>query len=444
MPSHTFSALIGYEVKLKLSSRIWRLLYNAVAVPVLLVFFKAASVVNGKIRRGFEGRRDLFIRLEREIRKYPAGSPWYWVHVSSLGEFEQGKPVVAAIKERNPSAKVVVTFFSPSGYEHARGFKQADLLSYIPLDRPADARRFVDLIRPRAAIFIRYDLWFNHIAALNRRGIPVFVASATVNPRRRRGALAASFLRALYGDARILTISADDEGRFRRLGISAGRIAVMGDTRFDRVWQARESARRRISLPNAVTQSRLIFVVGSSWEEDEAVVLPAIAAVRGKFPSMLTILIPHEPTESNLDRIEAGLNSHFTYLRFSQITSYEGEEILIVDSVGILLSLYSLAAAAFVGGSFKGSVHNVLEPAAFGVPVIVGPTITNSQEAVRLVQEGGAFLVNSDTELSGTLEKIFGDPGFRERAGSVAASFVKARTGATKRFLDALEQEHVL
>lgn len=355
-----------------------------------------------------------------------------------MGEFEQAKPIISALKERNNRARFLATFFSPSGFEHARGFKDVDVFSYIPFDTRRNARRFLNIVRPKVAIFMRYDLWLNHVLELSRRGIPAYVASATMNSQRNRSWLQRSFLNTLYSTTKICTVSMEDAKRFESIGVDPRRLTIMGDTRFDRVWQMKEIARRRTLIPPQIIQNRLVFVVGSSWQEDEGTIIPAVLMVREKFPNMLTILVPHEPTESNLERLETQINAHFSHRRFSEISLYSGEEVILVDSVGILLALYSYATAAFVGGSFKGGVHNVLEPASFGVPILVGPKIMNSQEALELVKHGGAFIVHSAIELAAKLEQLFADAVFRQEIGSAAARFVQMRTGATQRFLEVL------
>jgi len=402
------------------------------------VGFNLAAPFNRKIRKGIQGRRRLFQQLEQQVRSEDLNAEWFWIHSSSMGEFEQAKPIISALKEHNNRARFLATFFSPSGFEHARGFKDADVFSYIPFDTRRNARRFLNIVRPKVAIFMRYDLWLNHVLELSRRGIPAYVASATMNSQRNRSWLQRSFLNTLYSTTKICTVSMEDAKRFESIGVGPRRLTIMGDTRFDRVWQMKEIARRRTLIPPQIIQDRLVFVVGSSWQEDEGTIIPAVLMVREKFPNMLTILVPHEPTESNLERLETQINAHFSHRRFSEISLYSGEEVILVDSVGILLALYSYATAAFVGGSFKGGVHNVLEPASFGVPILVGPKIMNSQEALELVKHGGAFIVHSAIELAAKLEQLFADAVFRQEIGSAAARFVQMRTGATQRFLEVL------
>lgn len=413
------------------------MVYHGVAIPGFWLFFRIGALFQAKVQRGITGRRDLFTRLEEDVR-HLGRSKRIWFHSSSLGEFEQAKPIIAALRKRNRDVDIVVTFFSPSGYEHAKNYKLADLITYIPFDTAANARRFLDLVRPDAAVMVRYDVWPNHIWELARRKVPTLIANATLRSSslRLRWPLR-NFHRHVYESlTSILAVSEDDLNAFRQFGLKEVHLAVIGETRYDQVWQRSEEARTRHLIPPSVLRRRTVFVVGSSWEEDEDVVLPAFRRIAKSDPQGLMILVPHEPTVETLERLEVRL----TYLglrtiRFSDLNDYDHESVILVDSVGILMTLYQYADVAFVGGSFHQGVHNVLEPAVYGIPVLYGPDHENSREAIELAARGGGFVVQDERECLRTLGRLMTNRKLRERAGTQSLRLVKENVGATDRFL---------
>ncbi len=418
----------------------WALIYNALVIPGFWLLFHAAALINRKIRRGIAGRRGLFQNLERRAQNL-GRKRRIWFHSSSLGEFEQAKPIIAALRKKYDSIDILVTFFSPSGYEHARNYSLADLITYIPFDTARNARRFLDILRPDVAVLVRYDVWPNHVWELARRGIPTLIANATLrkNSLRLRWPFRNFHFHVYESLSSILTVSETDVDAFREFGLTRPQLTAVGETRYDQVWQRSEEARLRHLIPETVLRNRRMFILGSSWEEDEDAVLPAFRAMAKSDPAMLMILVPHEPTIETLERLEVRL----TYLglrtiRFSDLNDYSLEHVIIVDSVGILMTLYQYADVAFVGGSFRQGIHNVLEPAVYGIPVLYGPKHQNSQEAVELAERGGGFVVHDEHECLKTLQRLFLDNEFRTRAGAVSLSLVKENVGATNRFLDYL------
>jgi 3-deoxy-D-manno-octulosonic-acid transferase len=415
---------------------LWQFAYSLLVIPFLWTALRLLGLFNAKVRRGIAGRRGLFADLARRTAELPPGKR-VWFHSSSMGEFEQAKPIIAALKRSAPEVRIIVSFFSPSGYEHSRKYPHADVICYLPLDTRRNARRFLDAIGPDAAVFIRYDVWPNHVWELRRRGIPSFIASATMRRQsERRMPVVRLFHHHVY-DAidEILTVSRADVEAFRFFRLRHPRVEAIGDTRFDQVTIRSTEARKHTTLPPGVTAGRKVLVAGSSWPEDEAVLLPAVARLQKEIPDLLTVLVPHEPTEIHLEELERELNGALTHTRFSELNEYAGEQVVVVDSIGILLRLYAHAHVAYIGGSFRQGVHNVLEAAVYGIPVVFGPKHRNSQEPLLLVERGGAFVVADDAELERTLRSLLTNAAGRERAGASAAAFVAANTGATERFL---------
>lgn len=421
--------------------RFWSAFYNLLVIPFLWIAIYVASAFKLKVRRGIRGRRDLFLHLQSHIPHLQSRSKRVWFHSSSLGEFEQAKPIIAELKHRRPDTVVIVSFFSPSGYDHSKNYKLADIITYIPFDSYRNANRFVATLKPNAAVIVRYDIWPNHIRALKRAGTPIFLANATMRAHSSRLVpIVRSFHRTVYNMFDyILTVSERDIDAFGQFHLSSPVLAAIGDTRYDQVWQRSVEAKSRHILPPELTADRRIIVIGSSWDSDEEVLIPALTRLANEHPTLLTILVPHEPTLENVERIERELNGKLTSIRFSDLHDYKNQDVVIIDSVGILMALYQYAEISYVGGGFKQGVHNVLEPAVYGRPVVLGPEHHNSQEAIELAYEGAAFVASNENELYSHLHTLLINESLRQKAGAKAQAFVERNTGATERFLSYLE-----
>jgi 3-deoxy-D-manno-octulosonic-acid transferase len=419
---------------------VWQYLYSYIIIPLLWVLLQAAGLVDRKVRRGIRGRVGLEQLLHKQISSLAPGLR-VWFHASSMGEFEQAKPIIAELKSRHPDVRVITTFFSPSGYDHSRSYQGADVISYLPFDSRAGARMFLETSRPDVAVMVRYDVWPNHIWELHRRGIPVMIANATMRSTTpRRMPVIRSFHHYLY-DAidSILTVSESDIQAFGAFRLRHARLAAIGDTRYDQVSQRSADARRRHIVPAGILEGKKVIVAGSTWPEDEEVLLPAVLRLFAQRQNILLMLVPHEPTVGHLEELEAKLRGRTSSIRFSGLNEYAGEQVIIVDSIGILLTLYASAHLAYVGGSFRQGVHNVLEAAVYGIPVLFGPRHRNSREPLHLVEQGGGFVVNGTEELHRAMENLLVDDAARTAAGERALKFVRSQTGATGRFLDHLE-----
>ncbi|MFQ5798972.1 MAG: 3-deoxy-D-manno-octulosonic acid transferase [Bacteroidota bacterium] len=421
---------------------IWFFLYNVFVLPSFWLLVHLVSLFNEKVRRGIDGRKLLFANLANSVEKLPPGHKRVWFHASSLGEFESAKPIIAACRKRYPPIEIIVSFFSPSGYEHSKSYKLASVITYLPFDSRANARRFIDLIRPDLAIVVRYDLWPNHIWQLKAKRVPIFIANVTLSEdSTQRFPLVRGLHRTLYSmlDG-IFTVSSSDHERFVGLfRLDHPQVEVIGDTRYDQVWMRSQEAKEYHVIPDAVVRRKRILVIGSSWEHDEEVILPVVFKLQKEEKNLLTVLVPHEPTLENLDRVEAVLNGQTTVIRFSNLNDYDGEKTILVDSVGVLLSLYAYADVAIVGGGFHQGVHNVLEPAVFGIPVLFGPKHTNSREAILLVERGGGIAVENQRDLFRRLRSLLEHEKKRKEVGKRAQQLVKDNLGGTERILRHLE-----
>ena len=404
-------------------------LYSYVFITVTYVLFCLFSLVNAKARRGLRGRIGLFQKIKDGLSGIPEEKR-VWFHASSLGEFEQAKPIIEILKRSG--YHIIVTFFSPSGYEYSKKYPDADYLTYIPIDTKGNAKKFVSLVKPCAAVIMRYDLWMNHLEAARRFGTKIIVADATFPMKLfQRAAFLRSFYRRLYSIPHaILTTTAEHKKMFDFF-LGADAATVAGDTRFDRVYSRSVSNNMPQKLPFTIDRShRKVLVLGSVWREDLDILAGGIKRLLGNFPSLTVIIVPHEPTSEEVNRIR----NQFPGARvLSQEDGHGPEEFasMIVDRVGMLTQLYILADVAYVGGGFGAGVHSVLEPAVYGMPIVTGPRIERSDEAVQLLQTGALFFVKDEAGAYRVLHRMIENEATRKEAGKIAKLFVDRHLGAS-------------
>ncbi len=422
----------------------WRYLYNIVGVPFLYAGFSLAALANTKVRRGIEGRRGLFDNLEQQMSLLPKKGPRFWIHSSSMGEFEQAKPLVKELKKKFPDGSVVVTFFSPSAFDHVQGYREADCLCYLPFDSVRGAERFLSLVQPDAAIVVRHDLWPNHLWQLRKHNIPAVLINCSAHPvSYYKFFPLLQFDRSIYSvfDL-ILTVSQEAKAFCKKYNLGKGRIEVVGDTRYDQVVARAKEAEKIVAPLRKLKGNRKCFVLGSTWPSDEEILFEALSRLYSDGVEVWVVLVPHEPTEEHLIQIEQRLSKiGVRSNRFSEVESgrVENSEVLIVDKVGVLASLYALGEVSFVGGAFGPGVHSVLEPAALGKVVIFGPKYKNSYEAGLLKNRGVGFLVNNSEELYSLFSSFLKNQGFLDEKGKMAARFVQENLGATERIVSCLK-----
>ena len=418
---------------------IYHIVYNYIILPILYVALRIAGLFNTKIKNGINGRKRVYENLILGATSINKSKKLIWFHSSSLGEFEQAKPIIEKLRQEK-DVNILVTFFSPSGYENSKKYPYADLISYVPFDSKFNAQKFVSIIKPTLAIIMRYDLWPNIIEELNNKNIPIFLVDATLrNNSPRKYPIIKSFHKILFGYlTKILTVSEADAIEFRTFGINANNVSAVGDTRFDRVYQRSLQAKEKRLISYNVLKNKKVFVAGSTWEQDEEVIFPALMKLSEVDKNVLMIIAPHEPTLLHLEKIENEFAGKLKTIRFSHLNTYTDERIIIIDSIGILLTLYTYANVAYIGGSFKQNIHNVLEAAVYGTPVMFGPKIENSQEAIKLVELGGGKVVVNKRQAYKYLRKMFSDENFRAATGKISASYVQSNIGATDKILSAI------
>jgi 3-deoxy-D-manno-octulosonic-acid transferase len=416
--------------------QIWLLFYNILIVPTLFIFVRLIGIFNSKVRTGIVGRRRIFEELILNAAALDKSKKLVWFHSSSLGEFEQAKPIIEKLK-KDSSVNILVTFFSPSGLENSKKYPYADLVSYLPFDTKSNAEKFINIVSPDLAIIMRYDIWPNHIWSMKKKGVISYLVDATMKPGSpRKFPIVKNFHKVLFKDiSKILTVSQVDSIGFKSFDCNENQLMVVGDTRFDRVYQRSLLARNRNLIKDEVLKNKKILVAGSTWGVDEDVIIPAFIKLAKFDPDVLLIIAPHEPTLIHLDRIENEFSRHLKTIRFSHLNNYSDERVIIVDSIGILLTLYTYADAAFVGGSFKQNIHNVLEAAVYGIPVLFGPKIENSQETQKLLKRGGGIMIMDKRDAYKELRLLFKDDELRKGKGKLSYDFVKENLGATEKIL---------
>jgi 3-deoxy-D-manno-octulosonic-acid transferase len=418
---------------------IFYIFYNYLVLPLLYSMLRFAGLFNKKIHTGIIGRKRVYEELILNATSINKNKKLIWFHSSSLGEFEQAKPIIERLKQEK-DVNVLITFFSPSGYENSKKYPYADLISYIPFDTKSNAEKFISITNPTLVVFMRYDVWPNIVTYLSKRSIPIYLVDATLRHNSpRKYPLLKSFHKILFGYfSNILTVSESDAIEFKTFGLNENKVRAVGDTRFDRVYQRSLLARDKKLINENILKNKKIFVAGSTWEQDEEVIFPALLKLASMDDSVIMIIAPHEPTLLHLEKIENEFAGKLRTIRFSHLNNYSDERIVIVDSIGILLVLYTYADVAYVGGGFKQNIHNVLEAAVYGAPVLFGPKIENSQEAKKLTEIGGGIIVNNKRQAYRNLRKLFLDQTLRNVTGKISASYVQSNIGATQKILDAI------
>ncbi len=335
-----------------------------------------------------KGRRDILQKIEEALAGKQDNRKIAWFHCASLGEFEQGRPVIEAFRENRPDHLIFLTFFSPSGYEVRKNFTGADYVFYLPVDTPGMAARFIKILSPDIVFFIKYEYWYNYLAILKRQGIPTYMVSAIFRPSQPFfKSYGFWFRKQLMNLSWFFVQDEDSEKLLRKTGIL--QVSVSGDTRFDRVSTIAGQNKPVEGIDLFCGDSRVILA-GSTWPADEKILLPFILENKSEYKF---IIAPHEVHQERIDGLISQLGTGS--LRFSQLNEINSHEarILVVDSIGILASLYRYAFISFVGGGFGVGIHNILEPAAFGVPVIFGPNYNRFREARELIHESGAISI---------------------------------------------------
>ncbi|GAB4002501.1 glycosyltransferase N-terminal domain-containing protein [Spirosoma daeguense] len=407
--------------------------YNA-GISIYQTLARLTAPFNQKAKQWVTGRRNWSTKLTAFL----AGNaqPIAWFHAASLGEFEQGRPVMEAFHEQYPDYKILLTFFSPSGYEVRKNYAGADYIMYLPADTPANAKQFVELVKPDIAFFIKYEFWYNYLRELKAHYVPVVSFSTIFRPNQlffksNGGPISKFYSSLLHYFDHILVQNQESVDLLSSIGIT--NVTLAGDTRFDRVAQVAAS-KKDIPIAHAFKNGQPLLVVGSAWQADMAVLIPFI----NQFAKPLKVIVaPHEIHDDEIERWRAQLTK--PSVRFSQtnVVDIQNANILFIDNIGMLTSLYQYGEFAYIGGAFGKGLHNILEAATFGMPLFFGPNYAKFQEAVDLINEGAAFPIRDTLELQNVFTNQYANP---IKATRISQAYVQRNIGATTKVMQVVDQ----
>lgn len=413
------------------------MLYN-----IIMYIYQAGIAIyshfNEKVKKMWIGERAAFGVLQKQVEP---NAKYVWFHAASLGEFEQGRPLIEKIKKEYPNYKILLTFFSPSGYEVRKNYEQADIVTYLPIDTVANAQRFLRIVRPVMAFFIKYEFWYNYLHILRHRNIPVYSVSSIFRPNqiffRPYGRQYAAVLKCF---SHFFVQNDLSKSLLAKIGIN--NVTVVGDTRFDRVLQIKDNSKKLplvdkfignqdVKLANGVTNSlHRVFVAGSSWLPDEEIFIKYF----NEHNDWKLIIAPHIIADTHLRQILQLLKGKKVVLYTEATeTNVADADVLVINCFGLLSSIYHYGDVAYVGGGFGTGIHNVLEAAVWGIPVVFGPNNKRFAEAQGLLASGGGFEIDNYEKFALIMDRFCSDKDFLQNSGNAAGSFVKQLSGATNK-----------
>ena len=401
------------------------MIYN-LAMYILELGVKLAALFSDKPAKMVKGYREVFDLLQRKIDR---NAQYIWFHAASLGEFEQGRPLIERIRKEYPQYKILQTFFSPSGYEVRKNYDGADIVCYLPIDTPSNVKKFVDLVNPCMVFFVKYEFWQNYLNTLYKKGIPVYSVSSIFRSNQ-------IFFR-WYGKGyqQVLKTFAhlfvqNEESKQLLAGIGVNNTTVVGDTRFERVLDICAAA-KQLPLVQKFKGVSLTFVAGSSWAPDEDIFIKYFNA----HLEMKLIIAPHVVNDSHLKEIESKLQR--SCVRYTKATeeNVQQADCLMIDCYGLLSSIYRYGEISYIGGGFGVGIHNVLEAAVYGIPVIFGPNNKKFREAQHLLANKGGFEINGYEDFEQLMNKFLTDEAYLKQSGKAAGDYVKGNAGAMEKIM---------
>lgn len=398
-----------------------RLIYNT-GIFLYRAIAWIMSPFNDKAHEWINGRKNWYDSLKEKLLP---GEKYIWIHCASLGEFEQGRPVIESIKKEKPAYRILLTFFSPSGYEIRKNYPLADVVCYLPYDTPQNAEKFITLVNPSIVIIVKYEFWDNLISAVNRKNIPLYLISGIFRKKQHFFRWYGDFFRKILGKFTKIFVQ-DQESSDLLKGIGITNVFVAGDTRFDRVADIAAQAKEIPQIKMFMGDEKL-FIGGSSWRPDEEIIAKYIDSHPG---IMKWIFAPHEIDNENIERLE----KLFTVksVRFTEFNENSANaRVMIIDNIGMLSSAYRYASIAALGGGFGKGIHNILEPACWSIPVLFGPNFRKFREAVDLIAMEGAKSFNNYEDFKEILDRWISDETLYQKAATRAGEYVNKNRGAT-------------
>jgi 3-deoxy-D-manno-octulosonic-acid transferase len=403
------------------------IVYNFI-VSLTWQFLKLLSFINPKLNQFVKGRKNTIYTLKTNISETDSV---IWVHAASLGEYEQGLPIMEKIRLEFPQHKLLLTFFSPSGYEIKKSTKAADVVCYLPLDTKKKVSAFLDLAHPELVLFIKYEIWPNYLGELKKRAIPTLLVSALFKSNQIYFKGYGGFMRkALLAFTHFYV--QDNTSKKLLESINLNNVTVSGDTRFDRVHEILERD-NQLDFIKQFKQSSFCMVAGSTWPEDEKIIVPYLntSSMDEKF-----IIAPHTLKSAHVQDLKNSITKKSILFSNLENQNIEDADVLILDTIGILTKVYSYADVAYVGGGFATGLHNTLEPAVFGIPVLIGPNYKGFIEAENLVTLGGIIPVKNEISFSETAKELFNNEDLRRRLGKINEEYIRINKGASIQIME--------
>lgn len=395
-----------------------------ISIGTYWLLIKIASFFNHKAKLWIEGRKNIFVNLEKQNLK---NSQNIWFHVSSLGEFEQARTLIETIKLKKTEFKIILSFFSPSGYEIRKNYKFADFVCYLPLDTHKNAQRFIELINPQIAFFVKYDFWFHYLKTLKNKNIPTYLVSAIFRENQIFfKKLGKSYSKVLNYFTHFFVQNNKSADLSEKLGLK--NYTITGDTRFDRVIQIAENP---VDLPiiKEFVNNQKCIVAGSTWQADEII----LAKYHEKFPDKKIIIVPHEIDNEHIIKTLQLFKTKvilYSEVKNIQLSDYN---VMIINTIGILSSVYKYANLAYIGGGFGAGIHNILEAAVYGIPVIFGPKYKKFKEAIDLIDQNAAFSIKDYYQFEQIIGKLCNSPKTYQLAQQQAKNYVFSNKGASQK-----------
>mgnify|MGYP000497976246 FL=1 len=408
-----------------------RFIYNFL---VLLVgnILKVVALFQPKIQLFVSGRKNTFPELEAKLSPDKKN---IWMHVASLGEFEQGLPILERLRKQFPDHRLILTFFSPSGYEVKKNTSAADVVVYLPMDAISYAKRFLNLVQPEFALFVKYEIWPNYLKELKQRNIPTFLVSALFSKRQIYFKPYGGFMRRSLTTFSHFFVQ-DNSSKALLQSIGFENCTVSGDTRLDRVSEILKRD-NQLDFMTEFKNNHPCLVAGSTWPEDEELLIPYINRSDSNFKF---VIAPHEIKEAHISKILAAMQKKTICYSEMDNKNLKDYDVLVVDTIGLLTKIYSYADMAYVGGGFATGLHNTMEPAVFGVPIIIGPKYHGFKEAEDLVANGGILSVSNQTEFYKVMDTFITDAQQREQVGAINANYINTNVGAADRIIESISK----
>jgi len=405
------------------------MIYN-LAMYILELGLKLAALFSDKPAKMVKGHREAFALLKNKIDR---NARYIWFHAASLGEFEQGRPLIERICKEYPQYKILQTFFSPSGYEVRKNYDGADIVCYLPIDTPSNVKKFVELVNPCMVFFVKYEFWQNYLNTLYLKGIPVYSVSSIFRPNQIFFRWYGKNYREVLKTFAHLFVQ-NEESKDLLASIDVTNTTVVGDTRFDRVLDICAAA-KQLPLVQKFKGDALTFVAGSSWGPDEDIFIQYFNAR----PEMKLIIAPHVVNDAHLKEIESKVQR--SCIRYTQATegNVQQADCLIIDCYGLLSSIYRYGEISYIGGGFGVGIHNVLEAAVYGIPVIFGPNNKKFREAQHLLANKGGFEINGYEDFESLMNRFLADEAYLKQSGNAAGNYVKGNAGAMEKIMKRVE-----